>query len=43
VREYADPSMAALSVMYIVATAALLTLANAFFGLGQVLHVETSR
>ena len=36
VREYADPSMAALSVMYIVATAALLTFANAFLGLGKV-------
>lgn len=43
VREYADPSMAALSVMYIVATAALLTLANAFFGLGKVLNVEDAR
>jgi putative spermidine/putrescine transport system permease protein len=43
VREYADPSMAALSVMYIVATAALLTFANAFLGLGKVLNVEHSR
>ena len=43
VREYADPSMAALSVMYIVATAALLMLANAFLGLGKVLNVEHSR
>ena len=43
VREYADPSMAALSVMYIVATAALLTLANAFLGLGKVLNVEHGR
>jgi putative spermidine/putrescine transport system permease protein len=40
VREYADPSMAALSVIYIVATAALLTLANAYLGLGKVLNVE---
>ena len=40
VREYADPSMAALSVMYIVATAALLIFANAFLGLGKVLNVE---
>jgi putative spermidine/putrescine transport system permease protein len=30
VREYADPSMAALSVIYIIATAALLTFANTF-------------
>jgi putative spermidine/putrescine transport system permease protein len=43
VREYADPSMAAISVMYIVATAALLTLANAFLGLGKVLNVEDGR
>ena len=43
VREYADPSMAALSVMYIVATALLLTFANAFLGLGKVLNVEHSR
>src|SRR3954454_8089945 len=43
VREYADPSMAALSVMYIVATALLLTFANAFLGLGKVLNIEQSR
>jgi putative spermidine/putrescine transport system permease protein len=43
VRDYADPSMAALSVMYIVATAALLTFANAFLGLGKVLNVEHDR
>jgi putative spermidine/putrescine transport system permease protein len=43
VREYADPSMAALSVIYIVATAALLTVANAFFGLDKVLHAEHGR
>ncbi len=43
VREYADPSMAALSVIYIVATAALLTFANAYFGLGKVLNVEYGR
>jgi hypothetical protein len=41
VREYADPSMAALSVMYILATATLLTLANAYLGLGKLLNVET--
>jgi putative spermidine/putrescine transport system permease protein len=43
VREYADPSMAAVSVMYIVATATLLTFANIFLGLGKVLNVEHSR
>ncbi|GAC1327642.1 MAG: ABC transporter permease [Beijerinckiaceae bacterium] len=43
VREYADPSMAAVSVMYIGATAALLIVANAFFGLGKVLNVEDAR
>ena len=43
VREYADPSMAAVSVMYIVATAALLTVANSFFSLGKVLNVEDAR
>jgi putative spermidine/putrescine transport system permease protein len=43
VREYADPSMAAISVMYIVVTAALLSLANGFLGLAKVLNVEHSR
>jgi len=43
VREYADPSMAAISVMYIVATATVLTLANAFLGLAKVLNVEHPR
>jgi putative spermidine/putrescine transport system permease protein len=43
VREYADPSMAAVSVMYIIATAALLILANSFVGLGKVLNVEDGR
>jgi putative spermidine/putrescine transport system permease protein len=43
VREYADPSMAAVSVMYIVATATLLIFANAFLGLGKVLNFEDSR
>lgn len=42
VREFADPSMAALSVMYIVATATLITLANRFLGLGKVLNIEQS-
>jgi putative spermidine/putrescine transport system permease protein len=43
VREYADPSMAAISVMYIVVTAALLIFANVFLGLGKVLNVEHPR
>jgi putative spermidine/putrescine transport system permease protein len=43
VREYADPSMAAISVMYIIITAALLSLANVFLGLAKVLNVEHSR
>ena len=43
VREYADPSMAAISVLYIVVTALLLTAANAFLGLAKVLNVEHSR
>ncbi len=43
VREYADPSMAAISVMYIVVTATLLTLANVFLGLAKVLNVEHTR
>jgi len=43
VREYADPSMAAISVMYIVATATLLIFANVFLGLGKVLNVEHPR
>jgi putative spermidine/putrescine transport system permease protein len=40
VRDYADPSMAAVSVIYILATATVLTFANAFLGLGKVLNVE---
>lgn len=43
VREFADPTLAALSVLYIAATALLLVAANAFLGLGRVLNVETSR
>ena len=43
VREYADPSMAAVSVIYIAVTATLLILANAFLGLAKVLDVEHSR
>src|SRR5439155_13850180 len=40
VREFADPSMAAISVIYIVVTATLLTFANMFLGLAKVLNVE---
>jgi putative spermidine/putrescine transport system permease protein len=43
VREYADPTMAALSVIFIVVTATLLTIANSFLGLGKVLNVEQAR
>jgi putative spermidine/putrescine transport system permease protein len=43
VREYADPSMAAVSVIYIVVTATVLSLANGFLGLAKVLNVEHSR
>jgi putative spermidine/putrescine transport system permease protein len=43
VREFADPSTAALSVMYIAGTAGLLVFANAFLGLGRVLNIEQSR
>lgn len=43
VREYADPTLAALSVIYIVVTALVLTIANAFLGLGKVLNVEHVR
>jgi putative spermidine/putrescine transport system permease protein len=43
VREYADPSMAAISVMYIAVTATLLTFANAFLGLAKVLNIEQRR
>jgi putative spermidine/putrescine transport system permease protein len=35
--------MAAISVMYIVVTATLLTFANVFLGLGKVLNVEHPR
>jgi putative spermidine/putrescine transport system permease protein len=43
VREFADPSMAALSVMYIVGTAILIVFANTFLGLGKVLNIEQNR
>ncbi len=42
VREYADPTMAALSVIYIVVIAALLIFANAWLGLDKILNVEGS-
>ena len=42
VREFADPSMAALSVMYIAGTAALIAFANRFLGLGKVLNIDQS-
>lgn len=43
VREFADPSMAAVSVIYIGVTALLLVIANIFLGLGKVLNVEHAR
>jgi putative spermidine/putrescine transport system permease protein len=43
VREYADPSMAALSVIYIVVIAAVLTAANVWLGLDRILNVEGNR
>jgi putative spermidine/putrescine transport system permease protein len=43
VREYADPTMAAMSLIFIVVTALLLMIANAFFGLGKVLNVDHGR
>ncbi|RMX08759.1 ABC transporter permease [Corticibacter populi] len=43
VREFADPTLAALSVVYIAVTASLLAFANYFLGLGKVLNIEESR
>jgi putative spermidine/putrescine transport system permease protein len=40
VREFADPTLAALSVVYIVFTGTLLIIANYFFGLGRILNIE---
>ncbi len=40
VREFADPTLAALSVVYIVVTAGLLIIANYFLGLGRILNIE---
>lgn len=43
VREYADPSMAAISTLLIVATASILLIANRFLGLDRVLAIEGAR
>ena len=43
VREYADPTLAALSVVYIVVTASVLAFANYFLGLGMIRNIEESR
>lgn len=40
VREFADPTLAALSVIYIAVTATMLIIANRFLGLGKILNVE---
>ncbi len=40
VREFADPTLSALSVIYIVVTAVLLIIANRFAGLGKILNVD---
>lgn len=40
VREYADPTLAAVSVIYVVAVAAMLILAHIFFRLEKVLNVD---
>jgi putative spermidine/putrescine transport system permease protein len=43
VREYADPSMAAISTMFIVTTALILVVANRFLGLQRILAIETQK
>lgn len=43
VREFADPTLAALSVVYIAVTAAVLAFANYFLGLGKILNIEDAR
>ena len=43
VREFADPTMAALAVMFFVLTAGLLILTNVCLGLGKVLAIEERR
>ena len=42
VREFADPTLAALSVVYIAVTASVLAFANYFLGLGKILNIEDS-
>ena len=43
VREYADPSMAAISALYILVTTILLVIANRFLGLGRILGTDDGR
>ena len=43
VREYADPTMAALSAMLIAVTALSLVIANRFLGLDRILSIEAGR
>ncbi|WP_424814499.1 ABC transporter permease [Roseococcus sp. YIM B11640] len=43
VREYADPSMAAISALYILLTTVVLVVANRFLGLGRILGTEDVR
>lgn len=43
VREYADPSMAAISALYILVTTVVLVVANRFLGLGRILGTEDVR
>jgi putative spermidine/putrescine transport system permease protein len=43
VREYADPSMAAISTMFIVTTAIILIVANRFLGLQRILAIEAHK
>jgi putative spermidine/putrescine transport system permease protein len=43
VREYADPSMAAISTMFIVSTAIILVIANRFLGLQRILAIEAQK
>lgn len=40
VREFADPTLAALSVVYIAVTGLILILANRFMGLSRILNIE---
>ena len=43
VREFVDPTMAAVSTIFIVLTALLLIVADRFLGLGKVLAIEEGR